>query len=354
MSEIYVKTSGKVRQSNFELFRLVALLFIIAHHFVLYGETPDSTSTINHIVYTIMFIGGKFGVNCFMLISGYFMITSKFSSKKIIRLVLEILFYSVVIYLGVCIINPEEYLSIKNFIDSFLILKSNWFFRVYLFIMLMSPVLNITIKCLSKQNHKKVLIVFFFLITTVSTFPYLGNMYINQCVWFVYMYFVGSYIRKYSIGFLEKKNIAFSFFAVFYISAVILQMIITKYSWGKYLNVKDSYSVFMFFASIGLFFYFKNINIGSIKLINTLAAGAFGVYLIHDNDYMEEILWKDMLNVIDFYSSAWFPVYALLTIISIYLVCCFIDFIRAHTVEKLVLKSKTLDKICCKFDKWYF
>lgn len=346
--------SAKVRQSNFELLRIVAMLFIIAHHFVLYGETPDSTSTINHLVYTVMYMGGKFGVNCFILISGYFMVYSKFSSKKILKLVFEVLFFSVGVFLVICLFNPSEYFTRKNLIDSLLLFKANWFFTAYFILMLLSPVLNLIIEKLSKTSQQRLLIVFFVVFSVLGTFPYLGNTYVNQANWFAYMYFLGAYIRKYSIPFLDKKRNAGMLLFVFYTLGCIFQICIEKFGWkDDDFEIRDDHSLFLFLASLGLFMLFKNLNIGSLKAVNLLASGTFAVYLIHDNHLMEDILWKDMLNVKSLYGSAAFPVYAFLIVIAIFVICTLIDLLRQNLLERPIFKLKFINNICSKMDNWY-
>lgn len=346
--------STKVRQSNFELLRIVAMLFIIAHHFVLYGETPDSTSTVNHMVYTVMYMGGKFGVNCFILISGYFMLHSRFSSKKILKLVFEVMFFSVGVFLVICLFNPSEYFTKKNLIDSLLLFKANWFFTAYFILMLLSPILNMIIAKLSKTSQQRLLIVFFVLFSVLGSFPYLGNTYVNHLNWFAYLYFLGAYIRQYSIPFLDKKRNSFILFSVFYALGCVFQLCIEKFKWKEDdFEIRDDHSLFLFLAALGLFMLFKNINIGSIKIINLFASGTFAVYLIHDNHLMEDVLWKDILNVKTLYDSAAFPVYAFLIIITIFVLCTLIDLLRQRLLEKPIFKLKFINKICAKIDNWY-
>ncbi len=73
---------NNLRQSNIELLRIVAILFVICHHIIVHGlkiydmpieAYPWLYSFVNCICYV--------GVNVFILISGYFSI--KFSWKKL-------------------------------------------------------------------------------------------------------------------------------------------------------------------------------------------------------------------------------------------------------------------------------
>ena len=89
------------RKSNFELLRIIAMILIIAHHFSLHGgfRVVQSKPLINRIWILWLQLGGKIGVNIFVLISGYFLVSSPaFKLKKVLKLWLQLFFYSIVIY----------------------------------------------------------------------------------------------------------------------------------------------------------------------------------------------------------------------------------------------------------------
>ena len=69
------------RDSNFELYRIVAMLLIIAHHFVvnsgILDKAYEAPLSANSIFLFLFGAWGKTGINCFMMITGYFMCKSK-------------------------------------------------------------------------------------------------------------------------------------------------------------------------------------------------------------------------------------------------------------------------------------
>ena len=76
-----IKNKLKInRQSNIELLRIIAMIFIIAHHFAVHGGFNFSTDiiTVNSLWIQFIKIGGKIGVNIFVLISGSLHIISIF------------------------------------------------------------------------------------------------------------------------------------------------------------------------------------------------------------------------------------------------------------------------------------
>ena len=90
------KGVGKVRNSNLELFRIMTMLLIVAHHYVvnsglaavggpIYADPTNPRS----LFLLLLGAGGKIGINCFVLITGYFMCQSSITPKKFVKLLGE-------------------------------------------------------------------------------------------------------------------------------------------------------------------------------------------------------------------------------------------------------------------------
>ena len=105
----------KERESGIELFRIITMLLIIAHHYVVNSGVIDKIlvgeMTANKLFLIIYGGFGKIGINCFVLITGYFMCTQKISFRKFLKLVCEILFYNIIIYI-VFLITKQHFLFI--------------------------------------------------------------------------------------------------------------------------------------------------------------------------------------------------------------------------------------------------
>lgn len=87
--------SPKQRSSNLELYRIIVMMLIVAHHYVVLSGLAGTEGVLNHdplsvnSIYLYLFgMWGKTGINCFMLITGYFMCTSNISWRKFIKLYL--------------------------------------------------------------------------------------------------------------------------------------------------------------------------------------------------------------------------------------------------------------------------
>ncbi len=59
------------------------------------------------------------------------------------------------------------------------------------------------------------------------------------------------------------------------------------------------------------------------------------IWLIHANsDTMRQWLWKDTLNNVGAYSTSYFWVHAIVSVIGVYVTCTIIDMIRIRILEK--------------------
>ena len=77
-------SSVQLRDSNIELYRIISMLLIVAHYYVVnsgltYGGGPIYKDALSFPSLFLLVFGawGKIGINCFVLITGYFMCKSK-------------------------------------------------------------------------------------------------------------------------------------------------------------------------------------------------------------------------------------------------------------------------------------
>ena len=170
------------------------------------------------------------------------------------------------------------------------------------------------------------------------------------------LYYIGSYIRKYPNKYTDRKIYAIMgtilFLLLTWSSIYAIDLYGGKLGFSNYYYFCcDSQKILALGLSVSIFLCFKNMTIKYNKYINTLAASAFGVLLIHSNSWtMRHFLWNDLLDVPSYYVSNWLVVHFLLSIVLIYFVCFFIDFLRVKLVENPVFtvlkKNSFLYKEC--------
>ena len=183
------------RKYNIDLLRILSMIMIIILHFNKFGGFLQNNN-LNENMYIwvteFLCIGA---VNIFGLISGYFMINSKFNIRKAMRLELQVLTYSVIIYFVAVILNISEF-SITQTLYSFFptITARYWFMTAYIGLYMLSPFLNMFLQRLTKKQFQYLVgVIVFFCSIVVSVFPpnnYIGSGNGYNIVWLVVLYII--------------------------------------------------------------------------------------------------------------------------------------------------------------------
>jgi surface polysaccharide O-acyltransferase-like enzyme len=361
LQSIIMNISKNQRNSNLELLRILSMLFIVSCHFTAGGFEDYNLviSNLNNYIIYFLDLFGKVGVDVFILISAYFMINSKFTLKKLLVLGGEVYFYSLILFLITVLLVPTVSISITSVLKTVLpISHGYWFINCYIVLMLFSPFLNKFIKELSKNTLLKLLLLLIIIWSIYPTFTGASLMYgdsfgYGYMAWFIVLYFIGAFIRLHlDIKQLNSKKlfaILIASIALLYLGSVIIGQLGILFNIGSLTNgettVRIAYQFFTrenrFFVlvmSIALVLIFLKRKEFSNKYINYIAGSVFGVYLIHNNTFVHEYLWKSLIPVSSYYYSPNFWIVAIISIVAVYLVCTGIDIIRRETVEKLWIK----------------
>lgn len=329
------------RKSNIELLRIILMLIIISHHYVVNSGLTNliygHEYTFKDIYYLLFGFGGKIAINIFILITGYFMCTSKITLNKFVKLLFEVEFYKL-LTLVFFIVTGYATFTLKSAIYYLLPITSIWirFTECYLIFYLLIPFVNKFIKSLSQKEHLIFILIVLFFFSILGSLSFI-SVTINYVTWFIFIYFIGAYIRLYpETKYLKiindkKKSL---FFLLFFL---ILAFISIPYK--GYFYVNDVNKILAVLIAVFTFLFFINININYNKFINTAAASTFGILQIHANsDLMRSWLWENVFNTTYFYHTNVFILHSILTVIIVYVVCLFIDIVRINCIEKYFLK----------------
>ena len=343
-----VKSVQIQRCSNLELYRIICMLMIVAHHYVvnsglgniggLLDSTPDTPSA-----FIMRFFGawGKTGINCFLMITGYFMCTSQITVRKFLKLFLQILFYNIIIY-AVFYIFGYESLSLKSIIPVLIPFWgfSDGFVSCFIAFYLTIPFWNILIRNMSSKEHLLLLALLLTCYTILGSIPFFEVTF-NYITWFGIIYLTASYIRLYPNNIFEKKRFWGWMSIIIFILGGASIWILIKLNMRPYMFISDCNKVIAVAFAVCSFLWFKNINIKHSKMINSFGAGTFGVLLIHANSKaMRTWLWKDTIDVVGHYAMpiGSFLLYSIGVVLLVFIVCNLIDQLRIATLEKWFLK----------------
>ena len=357
----------KPRQANIELLRIVATIMIILLHLLVHGGVVDAVapfSTKYYILWTLCSFC-YIPVNLYALIFAYHQCESTFKTKRMLLLLLEVWFYSVTIFL-VLYLTSSINLTFENMCYVFLptLNRSYWYITVYFGTYILSPFLNWVINRINQKQHLLLLTVLVILFSVWPSFAFLSST-LNfgggfGIVWFIVLYFLGAYIRKY----YQSNGEFFKLLAVYLLFAIALP--VSKFLIAHFSNttgitaIPDDIfynynSILVLGASAYLFLLFLNIKVKRKSMVNTInciASATLGIYLIHDNTFVRNLLWdalkiNEMIDQSDFY----FIMFG--TVLVIFFICFIIDIIRQR-VFNIFRNNRCFDKFCNHIEKKIF
>lgn len=347
------------RNSNFELLRIFSMFLIVLHHLLYHGGAVFMENCANRYISFFLNVGGKVGVSCFVLISGYFLFNSKFKINKIFNLVLDVFTYSVP-FLIIAYLSGFFDISGKDIIEnifSILFLKY-WFITAYIGLYMIFPMLNKIIKNSSQCMMNLYFVILFIMLSVIPTIIN-NSPFGNNVILFSFLYLIGAYIRCYENQIDKMINSKW-----YILSSVILWLIIGSSSLvivtvsnfvpalakgAIFFHNQDS--VFSIILSISIFMVFKNLKVGKSNIINIVASTVFGVYIIHDNQFVREVLYSKILRVQDLYYNQFFVIYIIVFDVIIFVICSLIAYIKNITIGKCINKMTIFDKVFEKINR---
>lgn len=348
----------KVRSSNLELYRIVCMLMIVAHHFVVNSglagmDGPLSANPGSAQTYFCWLWGmwGKTGINCFLLITGYFMCKSKISVQKFLKLLLEIYFYRIVIFLIFACVGRESvtFARLISLIAPFTGFSTN-FVDCFLGFYLTIPFLNILVQKMNKKQHQWLLVVSIGLWTVCGNIPGF-HVTLNYVTWFGIIYFIASYIRLHPAKSMENTALWGGVMTVTILLSVVSVVVLQRLLGNSCLFfMMDSNKILPVAVAVSSFLWFKNLKIPQSKLINAIGGSTFGVLLIHANSTaMRQWLWSDTIDCVGHYFLPFWHLvgYSVISVLAIFAACIIIDRLRIRFIE-----IPFFNKFSDQFDRW--
>lgn len=290
----------KIRNSNIELLRLVLMAFVVLLHFnndtmggafVLVNDLPIENACFRTLeAFCIC------AVNCFMIISGYFLFTNiKVCFGKIFDILLIVIFYRFFDYFcNILFFNSD--ISLKYFISR--LLPANYFAIFYVVCYLFSPFIAKIFRDLDNKSSNflmAALLFVFIIIPTLldiandlnifddkgflSPISSAGNVAGYTIVQFFVMMCLGMWIKKTAIN-----PPAWFLAAAYIISSIlitVLKKIINTYNYDFVLNVLNATVLFLLFNKLKL----------QSKTVNFASKSCFSIFCIHTGGFANSV-WK--------------------------------------------------------------
>lgn len=362
------------RNTSIELLRIISMIMIMFHHFAYHGnfEWNFNEVTLPHLWYDFILMGGKVGVDIFVLISGYFLIenTEKlFQPKKLLKFWGQVVFYSIMTYLLSVMLRLNAF-EIKQLIKVCLPITYPgwWFASTYFMLYLIHPFLNKLLHGLSKTEYQYLILMMVLcwsIIPTATTQLFESN----SLLWFVTLYGITGYVNLYGGNQkLQSKHYFSLYFMVliitYTVSTTFLFLGTKKEEWSTHaIDFFEIERLPILLMAITLFMGFVTLKMNYHKWINMIASATFGVYLIHDSSYIRYYLWTNIFKINQYQDSTFLILYSILVVFILYVSCTMIDLIRKKLVEKPYMLFvnhytyyflKSFKIICEMFRKWIF
>lgn len=321
----------KVRESNFELLRILCMLGVLGNHIMQYLydlHTPSITWAGEARIFLMNIC--IIAVNCFILISGYFGI--RLSTKGVIKFISQCFFYSVGIYLLMASFHGT--FSFPGLVKSFFACSESplWFIPTYLALMLVSPLINAGFEGMDQLNRVKSLCLL--LLADV----YIG--YMHQCeaigssgynlFHMICIYYLGrviSMLPKYP--FVKWGWLSLLMFLIMTVlHAVKMRFFPISIIYSMHYN-----SPCLYLASFLVFQWFRNLSFQS-SFINYTASSVLAVYLIHCHpEFWQYFSWmlKQVLSFVSFNE----PIAVVIFVVLFFTAAIIVDKIRIFLTRNM-------------------
>ena len=354
----------KKRSANIELLRIVAMFMILTLHFNLKTgallKLGEPASGVN-IFATILEAVAITGVNVYVLITGYFLSASKVKFSKMLSLILQVYFYTLLISGAMMLVEaysvkPDD--KLDRMLRYLFPISSEhyWFVTAYVIMYVLAPVMNAAVNTLKRKQLKVVIIgllTWFCFIKSIVPVKFGTDRMGYDFGWFICLYLIAAYIRKYNVTlFFDAKRSALvylisviviaAFSLIFY--KINLETGAINYETGLWEGKFTYYSVVpthynFFFAltgALGLFSVFRFMRLKEnlfAEVIRIIAPYTLGVYLLHMHfeiadrwvEWIEQIIGETPLDNVLMYF-----IHLVVSIVIVFFAGVFVDWIRKY------------------------
>ncbi len=348
-----------VRNASLDLLRILSMLLIILMHSIDHTGVLEASSKAGigtFVLVRFLYMLTQISVNCYVMLSGYFLVRSRFRLKKIVEIWMEVAFYSFVIKLIFMMIGEIPFSAVALLSCFFPIFTGRyWFITIYIGMYLLSPFLNIAIRAMDKKTHGLLILTLGLLFSAWNSIhPSFAGMNSGGgwgLAWFVVLYITAAW---FSLYYVPSGKAILKMLLWLGISAIVsLVFCIPGGKISLVQRVAGTWfhynSLPVFLSTVLVFSSFLDLKIQKEKLgciITRIAPATLGVYLIHAHANLSPWIWKS-LNLPSRMTGPGFFLFDVVLVVLIFAACTGIDLIRKNSVGRLE-QSQVLVTLCSK------
>lgn len=302
-------------------------------------------------------------VDVFVLISGYFLCTQQFKLSRIIKLYFAVVFYSIA-WMLISTFVYHQPITQSSIINALLPITNNqyWFISCYVGLYIMSPIINVLIRGLTQIQHIGAIII---LVGLFSLWPdiFIGSnpLGITQkgytLVWFVVLYIIAAYFRKYPVIIRPKRALLGYFMAVTILVLIWMLLVIVTSTSSFEKELQDGFTFYYFrynsllvlAQAVFLWLVFLNIKVDNRvvqRVVAFIAPLMMGVYLIHDNRAARDVIWQGLRGIEPTIVT---PFMVIGYVCAVFVGCILVDKMRSLFFS-IITKRKWFKSILAKID----
>lgn len=313
------------------------------------------------IVYMLLIPGGKIGVNCFVLLTGYFLSRKPAKTERVLRMVWTVTLYSLFGNILAVLLGRE--LTAGSWKAAALPIAYNtvgWFIAPFLVLTILSPYLNEMLNHLDQAGFLRMLICFTGIcVLCPNVLPH-SSFFIDQFVWFLYLYIIGAYLQRFPARWMENRRKVAGLTAAVLALNVLVQVVlrILLHTKPDKLYLADYYalngnSVLCLVSAVMLFLLCRGMKFYS-GAVNWVASSCFGVYLLTDCTVLEQLLWEKVSELALYQrEAAAFLLGTVLSIAAVFGICLLIAKVLYYLLERPLFGLwRKLDVLWERFIAW--
>ena len=340
------------RNIGIDLLRIVSMCMIIVIHMNGYGKASEMIDAFSFKYYLSQ--GITFFVTCsvniYAMISGFVggsKVVSGNSVRKFLKLWLQVFFYSIFLTQIFNIMYPAQ-ISRRQMIESVFPAMSMqyWYFTFYIPVIFLAPYLNQMVSYMGIVIMRK-LIALLFLIFSVIPWVFQTDWFGLDggfsVFWLIILYTFGLWLKRESEMVDSPLDRCRKSWLLFSLTGLIVMQVFLRYVLDRFEEVSggsgfmhafNNYtSPFIVLEACVMVLLFGKLDLSEkkkLKWISKLGGASFGVYLIHDNQFVRNYIMMDRLSKIGELNTMMYVMTMVGVSVGIYACCAVVELIRKY------------------------
>ena len=351
MDDAAARRNGAGRNPGIDILRIVSMLMVVTLHTLGNGGVLGAAVPGSALYWCAWFMecAAFCAVDCYALISGYVGWRSEFRVYRLIRLWLQVFFWSAVSAGAQFAIHPESFGPLALIQALFPVLSERyWYFTAYFIMCFFIPLMNRAIGSLSREKLWSAVLSAIGALSLISLLTaWKDTLSLNDgyhFLWLSMLYMLGGCLSRYPIRLFRRNGMRL---AAFFLCAALLLLSKLGLQWltlRAFGEVRHDDALLSYLSplviaeAVLLLNFFAELRMSPVsRLVSGLSGASFGVYLIHTGSFFWVYLLRGALASLAELSAPAMCLEVLAVSAGIYGGCAALDTLRKNLFELLRL-----------------